>query len=499
VGYSQAMILLGGAGLVVGLILGALIAWLVAGSRAAGEQQRGESLAAELGARTQALEMLRERERNQGEQIARLETASAQLNAQIAELRQTLERTVAETEQWRREAGAARIDAAELRTALEKEQSAAAEKITLLQQAREDLSNQFKTLASEILEQKSKTFTEQNQANLTHLLGPLREKFGEFQQKVESLEKDGIAGRSELKTQIEQLRLLNERLSSDAENLVTALKGSSKVQGDWGELVLEKLLESAGLRRGVEYRVQQTFSREEGGNARLDVILDLPEDRHLVIDSKVSLNSYTEYCNTDDEEIRRQSLKQHLVSVRSHLKELAAREYQDLYGLKSLDFVLMFVPVEPAFMLAIANDNRLWQEAYDKQVLLVSPSSLLCVVRTVAQIWRQERQARNVEQIASRGRILYDKFTRFAEDLLKIGRKLGEAREAYESAHNKLSRGDGNLVSQAEKLVKLGIKPNRTLPPALIEQAVEADEGLGSENEALAQLAAVGEEERDGE
>src|SRR5581483_68942 len=202
-------------------------------------------------------------------------------------------------------------------------------------------------------------------------------------------------------------RTLNERLSEDAANLVTALKGSSKTQGDWGELVLEKLLESAGLRRGVEYRVQQTFNREEGGNARLDVILDLPEDRHLVIDSKVSLNSYTEYCNTEDEEIRRQSLKQHLVSVRNHLKELAAREYQDLYGLKSLDFVLMFVPVEPAFMLAIANDNRLWQDAYDKQVLLVSPSSLLCVVRTVAQIWRQERQARNVEQIASRGRILY--------------------------------------------------------------------------------------------
>jgi DNA recombination protein RmuC len=476
-------------GLVVGVGMGALVAWLVAVSRASGERQRAENLAGELAARAQIIESGREREASQREQIARLETAGTQLNVQITEVRQALERGLAEVEQWRREAGAARVEAAELRTALEKERSGAAEKIALLQAAREELSNQFKVLANGILEEKSKAFTEQNQANLTNLLTPLREKFGEFQSKVESLEKDGVAGRSELKTQIEQLRTLNERLSSDAANLVTALKGSSKTQGDWGELVLEKLLETAGLHRNVEYRVQQTFGREEGGNARLDVILDLPEDRHLVIDSKVSLNSYTDYCNEEDEEAKKQALRQHLASMRNHLKELSAREYQDLYGLKSLDFVLMFVPIEPAFMLGIANDSRLWQDAYDKNVLLVSPSSLLCVVRTVAQIWRQERQARNVEQIAKQGRTLYDKFSGFTEDLLKIGRKLGDARESYESALNKLTRGSGNLVSQAEKLVKLGIRPNKTLPPALIEQAVE-------ENEPLA-LAAVGDEERD--
>lgn len=467
-----------GMGMVVGLAVGATVAWLAAGARAAGERERARGVAAELAERLQALESAREREAAQREQIARLEMAASQLNAQIAEMRSALERAHAGTEQGRRDAEAARIEAAGLRTAIEKEQSGAAEKIALLQQAREELSSQFKALANDILEQKSKTFTEQNQANLTSLLMPLREKFGEFQQKVESLEKDGVAGRTELKTQIEQLRSLNERLSQDAENLVTALKGSSKTQGDWGELVLEKLLESAGLRRNVEYRVQSTFSREDGGNARLDVILDLPEDRHLVIDSKVSLNSYTEYCNSEDEETRKQSLKQHLASMRNHLKGLSAREYQDLYGLKSLDFVLMFVPIEPAFMLGIANDSRLWRDAYDKQVLLVSPSSLLSVVRTVAQIWRQEKQTRNVEEIAKRGRILYDKFSSFTEDLLKIGRKLGDAREAYDSAFNKLARADGNLVSQAEKLVKLGIKPNKTLPPALIEQAVEADEPL---------------------
>ncbi|HET7347549.1 MAG TPA: DNA recombination protein RmuC, partial [Acidobacteriaceae bacterium] len=333
-------------------------------------------------------------------------------------------------------------------------------------------------LANDILEQKSKAFTEQNQANLTTLLTPLREKFGEFQAKVESLEKDGITGRTELKTQIEQLRTLNERLSEDAANLVTALKGSSKTQGDWGELVLEKLLEAAGLRRNVEYRVQETLNREDGSNARLDVILDLPDDRHLIIDSKVSLVSYTDYCNTDVEEERKQALRLHLQSIRTHLKGLSAREYQELYGLNSLDFVLMFIPIEPAFMLAIANDNRLWQEAYEKNVLLVSPSSLLCVVRTVAQIWRQERQARNVEEIARRGRMLLDKFVGFTEDLQSIGRKLGDAREAYDRAYNKLTRADGNLVAQAQKLVKLGIRPNKTLPQPLIDQALEAEEGF---------------------
>ncbi|HEX4038706.1 MAG TPA: DNA recombination protein RmuC [Acidobacteriaceae bacterium] len=464
-----------GIGVVAGMVLGLTVgrAWM------------GSRMAPEMREKNRLLDEAREREAAQREERSRLEEAARQVGQQMAELRVSLDRMAAEAEQCRREAHAAQIEAAELRKTLEGETNAAEEKITIIQSAREELSNQFKALANDILEQKSKTFTEQNQANLSTLLNPLREKFGEFQQKVESLERDGISGRTELKTQIEQLRTLNARLSTDAANLVTALKGSSKTRGDWGELVLEKLLESAGLRRNVEYRVQSTLGREEGGNARLDVILDLPDDRHLVIDSKVSLNSYTDYCNTESEEERKQALRSHLQSVRGHLKELSAREYQDLYGLKSLDFVLMFVPVEPAFMLAIANDNRLWQDAYEKNVLLVSPSSLLCVVRTVAQIWRQEQQARNVEEIAKRGRILLDKFVGFTDDLQRIGRKLGEAKEAYEGAYNKLTRADGNLVSQAQKLVRLGIRPNKTLPQPLLDQAMEAEEGfeLAAESE----------------
>jgi DNA recombination protein RmuC len=469
------MLLMGGLLLLAGLVAGGVLAWIVAGSR--GSAASGDLAArlaqanAEVAEKNRQLDAERERGASQRAQIAGLDATAGQLNLQIAELRAALETAASESAQLRQDLGAAREDAAGLRMELAGEKSQSAEKVATLR-------DQFEVLASKILEEKSKAFTEQNRENLTSLLTPVREKFGEFQLKVESLEKDGIAGRTELKAQIDNLRTLNERLSADAANLVTALKGSSKTQGDWGEFVLEKLLESAGLRRNAEYRVQRTMGREEGGNARLDVILDLPEDRHLVIDSKVSLNAYTEYCNTEDEELRKLLLKQHLSSVRNHLKELSAREYQDLYGLKSLDFVLMFLPIEPAFMLTIANDGRLWQDAYDKNVLLVSPSSLLCVVRTVAQIWRQERQSRNVEEIAKRGRILYDKFRGFTEDLIRVGAKIGDAREAYDSAFNKLTRADGNLVSQAEKLVKLGIKPNKTLPQPLIDQAMSADEML---------------------
>ncbi|HKO14549.1 MAG TPA: DNA recombination protein RmuC [Acidobacteriaceae bacterium] len=466
----------------IGLAAGAAFAWIIAKNRgpaaSAGLQAQLQAALADLAEKNRQLDAARERDAAQREQIARVAATAESLNTQLAGLRAELDKSRAETEQTRRDLHAAQLASAEIRTSLEKERTSAAEKIALLTQAREELSQQFKVLANDILEQKSKAFTEQNQANLTTLLTPLREKFGEFQAKVESLEKDGITGRTELKTQIEQLRTLNERLSEDAANLVTALKGSSKTQGDWGELVLEKLLESAGLRRNLEYRVQETLNREDGSNARLDIILDLPDDRHLIIDSKVSLVSYTDYCNTDVEEERRQALRLHLQSIRTHLKGLSAREYQELYGLNSLDFVLMFIPIEPAFMLAIANDNRLWQEAYEKNVLLVSPSSLLCVVRTVAQIWRQERQARNVEEIARRGRMLLDKFVGFTEDLQSIGRKLGDAREAYDRAYNKLTRADGNLVAQAQKLVKLGIRPNKTLPQPLIDQALEAEEGF---------------------
>ena len=437
------MLLLTAIVLVVLVLVGAIILWIVLANRnhQTESRLRAEQLAAELNRRTAALERA-EAERE------RLRDEGAKLQIQIAALRTRNSRTSERNAQ---------------------------EKLALLTSAREELSNQFKSLANDILEEKSKRFTQQNQENLGQLIAPLREKFGDFQQKVESLEKEGVAGRTELKTQIEQLRSLNERLSEDATNLVSALRGSSKAQGEWGEVVLERILESSGLRRDHEYRVQETIFREDGRRARLDIIIDLPEGRHLVLDSKVSLNDYSDYCSAGDDTVRDAALARHLASVRKHIRELSQRNYASLYGLNSLDFVVMFVPIEPAFMLALARDGKLWQEAWEKNILLVSPSTLLFVLRTVAHLWRQEQQEKNVRDIVRRGSELYDKLAAFAKDLTEVGGKLDAARGAYDEAYKKLAEGRGNVIRQAEMLKSLGIKPTKSMPTAMLDLAMEQE------------------------
>ncbi len=363
-------------------------------------------------------------------------------------------------------------------TQLVDEQRQSAEKLALLIQARDELSYHFKALAGEILEEKSRRFTEQNRENIGQLLLPLREKITEFQSKVEEVQKEGIAGRSELREQIGQLKTLNERLSLDATTLVSALKGSSKVQGDWGEYILESLLESCGLHKGREYLVQESVKREDGKGARLDVLLNLPGGRHLIIDSKVSLGDYSEYSNGESEAMRDAALGRHLASLRAHLRSLSERDYTSLYGLTSLDFVIMFVPIEPAFMLAIARDPNLWNEAWHKNVLLVSPSTLLFVIRTVAHLWKQEQQTRNVQEIAKRGGELYDKFVGFVEDLRAVGNRLSQAKDSYEEAYGKLTTGRGNLVRQAELLKSMGVRAKKALPADLTAGALEFGEEL---------------------
>jgi DNA recombination protein RmuC len=486
------MLLMGGVLLLAGLAVGGILAWVIAGRRgsaAAGDwPARLQAATAEIQERNRQLDAAREREAAQRELVAAAKATAEGLSAQLADLRIAVENARIENEQLRREAGAAREEAAKLGAALKSEQTNAEQKIAVLTQAREELSNQFKALANEILEQKSKAFTEQNQTNLTNLLTPLREKFGEFQQKVESLEKDGITGRTELRAQIDNLRTLNERLSADAASLVTALKGSSKTQGDWGEFVLEKLLESAGLREGQEYRVQSSFTRDDRTRARPDVILDLPGGRHLVIDAKVSLSDYDAYCAADDDGAREAALKQHIASMRAHIRDLSTRNYQSLYGLNSLDFTVMFVPIEPAFMLALAHEGGLWQEAWDRNVLLVSRTTLLFVLRTVAQLWRQEQQTRNVADIVRRGGELYDKLAAFAKDLMDVGRSLDAARASYDEAQKKLATGRGNAIRQAEMLKGLGVQPAKSMPLALVEQAMDG---------AALELAAEAAEERD--
>jgi DNA recombination protein RmuC len=346
----------------------------------------------------------------------------------------------------------------------------------LLLDAKQSLTDQFKTLANEILEDKSRRFTEQNQTNLGALLDPLKIRINEFQAKIEDTYVKEGRDRTALGEQVRQLMELNQHLSEDAKNLTRALRGSSKAQGSWGELVLERVLEASGLRKGEEYVVQSSHTREDGSRALPDVIIHLPEGRSLVIDSKVSLVAYEEFAVTESELEREAAGKRHMESIKGHIKGLSAKNYQALYSLNSLDFVLLFVPIEPAFMLAVASDRDLFMDAWNRNVLLVSPSTLLFVVRTVAHLWRQEAQSRNAQEIAKRGAELYDKFVGFVEDMNSLGNRLKQAQGDYEEAYGKLTSGRGNLVGQAQKLRQLGVKPTKSLAPSLVDGAYESGE-----------------------
>ena len=410
------------------------------------------------------------------ESNSRLSAELAAEQENLSALRSRFEETQTRWETQQRQANSLAVQVAQLQNSLESERNVSQEKLALLLDAKTALTDQFKALANEILEEKSKRFTEQNQSNLGALLDPLKLKITEFQTKIEdNYVKEG-RDRTALGEQVRQLMELNQHLSEDAKNLTRALRGSSKAQGTWGEWILEKVLEASGLRKGEEYVVQSSHTREDGTRALPDVILHLPEGRSLVIDSKVSLVAYEEFAVTENEAERAAAGKRHMESIRGHIKGLSGKNYQTLYSLTSLDFVLLFVPIEPAFMLAVASDRDLFMDAWNRNVLLVSPSTLLFVVRTVAHLWRQEAQSRNAQEIAKRGAELYDKFVGFVEDMNSLGNRLKQAQSDYDDAFGKLSNGRGNLVGQAQKLRQLGVKPSKSLAPALVEGAYESDE-----------------------
>jgi DNA recombination protein RmuC len=410
------------------------------------------------------------------EVTSRLTAELAAERENLAAVRSRLEETQSRFEAKNAEASALAIEVAQLRNTLEGERNVAQDKLALLLDAKQTLTDQFKALANEILEEKSKRFTEQNQTNLGALLDPLKLRINEFQAKIEDTYVKEGKDRSALGEQVRQLTELNQHLSEDAKNLTRALRGSSKAQGTWGEWILERVLEGSGLRKGEEYVVQSSHTREDGTRALPDVIIHLPEGRSLVIDSKVSLVAYEEFAVTENELERAAAGKRHMESIKGHIKGLSGKNYQTLYSLNSLDFVLLFVPIEPAFMLAVASDRDLFMDAWNRNVLLVSPSTLLFVVRTVAHLWRQEAQSRNAQEIAKRGAELYDKFVGFVEDMNSLGNRLKQAQSDYDEAYSKLSSGRGNLVGQAQKLRQLGVKPSKSLAPALVDGAYESDE-----------------------
>ena len=373
---------------------------------------------------------------------------------------------------------------------LQHEVSASREKFALLEEARIKMGDAFQALSAQALQSNNQSFLELAQAKLGQfqteakgdlaarekaigdLLKPINDQLGDFRNSIAKAMEEAGKERHGLQTEVATLSRLNQTISTEAKNLASALKGSNKIQGDWGEMILERLLEASGIAKGVGFTVQRQYESEEEKRGRPDVILNLPGNRSLVVDSKVTIDAYVAHCSTEDPIERQAHLKRHLDSVRTHIDGLSKRDYRRLEGLQgTLDFVVMFVPVEPAFLLAISQDETLFMDSWKKNVLLASPSTLLYVLRIVDHLWRQENQARNAREIADRGAKLYDKFHTFVAEFQKIGAALEAARKSYTSSLEYLSTAKGNLISQAEKLRDLGVKPNKILPQALIERS----------------------------
>lgn len=392
-----------------------------------------------------------------GAERASFEKSSKTLLDQLADTRATLDQ--ARSEGAVQQATIARLE----------ERHAATER--LVEQMRVSLPETFKSLASEVLEEKSRRFAEQNQTGLGHILEPLKTRLEDFQSKIEAARMEQVRGGAHLSAQIDKLFESNTRITEQANNLASALRGSNKAQGAWGELILERILQAAGLRPGHEYDAQESYAAENGRRAQPDVVIHLPGERHLIIDSKVSLVHYEAHSTAESDDARSLAADSHSNSVRAHIRGLAEKNYQTLYGLNSLDFVIMFLPIEPAFMLAISRDDKLWEQAWQRNVLLVSPSTLLFVLRTVASLWRQEQQKRNVEEIARRGAELYNKLAGFVADFVEVGKRMEQAQASHASALAKLHTGPGNVIRQAELLKGLGIKPTKQLPQGLVELA----------------------------
>ncbi|GIM55502.1 DNA recombination protein RmuC [Capnocytophaga cynodegmi] len=338
----------------------------------------------------------------------------------------------------------------------------------------EKFTKEFENLANKILEEKSSKFTEQNKENLKNILSPLQEKIKDFEQKVEHNQKENISIHSALKQQLIDLQNQNLRITKEAENLTKALKGDSKIQGNWGELVLEKVLEKSNLEKGREYTIQESFVREDGSRVIPDVIIHLPDGKKMIIDSKVSLTDYERFVNAEDEE-KPIFLKQHINSIKRHIDQLSGKKYEDLYT-NSPDFVLMFIPIEPAFAIALQNDDSLYTKAFARNIVIVTPTTLLATLRTIDSMWTNQKQQENAYEISRQAGALYDKFEGFITDLIKIGKKMDEAKSEYGNAMNKLVEGKGNIVRSIEKLKIMGVKSKKSIPEAILKRAMPEDD-----------------------
>lgn len=412
-------------------------------------------------------EELEERNRERSEEIeasARLTERARSLDESLANARTEVETLRAENTGLHGKLAAAgeRSDGLEKRLAEQKEELASIQK---------KLTAEFENLANRILDDKSKKFVVQNKESLDKLLAPLNERIKDFRERVDKTHEEGLKDRAALNEQLKNLHSLNRQMTEEAQNLTSALKGQSKAQGNWGEMILERVLEKSGLVSGQEYETQTSLTNEDGRRYQPDVLIKLPEDKHLVVDSKVSLIAYERCVNEEDGDLLEKNLKEHVASLKTHVSDLSKKRYESLYGINSPDFVLMFVPIEPAFTLAMQADDSLFDHAFRQNVVIVTPSTLLATLRTVANIWRQEKQTKNVLEIARRSGALYDKFVGFYTDMENLGKSLGKSQEVYDAAVNKLKSGKGNLVKSVEDIKTLGAKAKKSLPQDTVEAA----------------------------
>ncbi|MCB9196148.1 MAG: DNA recombination protein RmuC [Flavobacteriales bacterium] len=455
--------------LVIGLLLGAIIGFLL-GKTKGNVSTNDDTLFSEKDKLTQLESQLI--------QLQNEKLSMSVLNGELAKEKEMLSARNSQIEFELKEYRAMLSSEKEINAALRTKQLNLEELLdkqkTELTEVQEKFTKEFELIANKVLEQKSQAFKEQNKESIGELLNPLKERIKEFQEKVEKTNEEGLQRNTALTEQIKQLKELNQEITDETKSLTKALRGDSKTQGNWGELQLEAILEKAGLEKGVHYQKESNLKTEDGSNQRLDYIINMPDGKHLILDSKVSLTAYSNYFDTDDENERAKYLKQHLDSLNMHIKTLSEKDYHKLYGINPPDYVLMFIANEPALTIALKEDSNLYEKALSKNLVLVSTTTLLATLRTISYIWKQDLQNKNAEEIARQAANMYDKFVGFTNDILKLGAQLKTVTSTYEDAAKKLTEGKGNLVKRAEDLKKLGVNPSNNIDQRLIERSEDS-------------------------
>ena len=473
-------------------ILVALLTWLVSRhyylkqlTQARVRHQEEEFLAQqELQKKQQLAEQLQQDLQNSQQLVEQLKQQKQSLEKDFAVLQNDLKHLAGIEpllKQERTEKEQLAKDNVQLRTAMEQQKESHKQQLALLEKAKQELSDRFKTLAQEIFEEKSRAFSSQNEEKLGDILKPLKEQIHGFRKRVDEVYDNESRQRAELKNQLDNLKDLNQQLSQEAANLTKALKGDKKAQGTWGELILERVLEQSGLRKGEEYETQAAYRDEDNHLFKPDFIVHLPEGKDIVIDSKVSLVDYENYISTQDE----QYLKKHVAATRKHIDTLSKKDYANLKGIRSLDYVLMFMPIEPAFIAAVQYDASLYEYAFSRKIVLVTPTTLLAILKTIESIWRYEKQNRHARKIADSAASVYNKLVGFVADMEKLGTQLSTVHKTYDNAMNKLSSGRGNLISLATGFTELGVKVKKQLPKKLLEDSgsvVDEQTEIGEDN-----------------